>query len=282
MNKNVGIIGLGLIGGSLAKAFKKNTTHTVYGFDIGEDIMDNAIKQNAIDYKLADDMVGKCDIIIIALYPHDVISYVQNNISRFKKGSVIIDCAGTKENICKSLSPMCVEQGIYFIGGHPMAGKETSGFSSSTADLYNGASMILCKDLNTNTVALKQAELLFLAIGFGRVTIADAAEHDRVIAFTSQLAHIVSSAYIKSETAKQNSGFSAGSFKDLTRVAKLNETMWTELFFENKENLLNEVDGIINRLTEYKEVLQNDNQALMKELLYAGKIAKEATEGEQT
>lgn len=278
MNKTIGIVGLGLIGGSLAKALKEYTTHTVYGFDLDETVMRCAVEQHVMDDRLEADALGKCDIIIVALYPHDTIAFVQNNISRFKKGSVIIDCAGTKENICQSLSPLCVANGMYFIGGHPMAGKEMSGFTASSAELFINASMILCKDANTNIVALKQAELLFLSVGFSRVTITTAAEHDRVIAFTSQLAHVVSSAYIKSETAQKNSGFSAGSFKDLTRVAKLNETMWTELFFENKDNLLSEIDGIIAHLTEYKAALQNDDQSAMKALLYAGKIAKEASE----
>lgn len=278
MNKNIGIAGLGLIGGSLAKAFKQYTTHAIYGFDVDESVMNDALDQHVLDDRLNENTMGQCDVVIIALYPHDTIAYVQKNISHFKKGSVIIDCAGTKENICKSLSPLCVAHGMYFIGGHPMAGKEASGFHASSADLFIDASMILCKDANTNIVALKQAELLFLCVGFDRVTITTAAEHDQVIAFTSQLAHVVSSAYIKSETAQKNSGFSAGSFRDLTRVAKLNETMWTELFFENKDYLLNEIDGIISHLTEYKIALQAEDQATMKALLYAGKIAKETSE----
>lgn len=278
MDFNIAIIGLGLIGGSLAKAIKQLGIYKVYGFDIDEGVVKAALDEGAIDCKAEKSNIDKCDIIIIALYPHDTVAYVQKNISNFKRNCVIIDSAGTKENICDILSPICAGNGVYFIGGHPMAGKEVSGYHASEADLYKNASMILCRDIHTNIVALKRAELFFLSIGFGRVTITSAAEHDKVIAFTSQLAHVVSSAYIKSETAKKNIGFSAGSFKDLTRVAKLNEVMWTELFFENKENLLYEINGVISRLSEYKSALQEDNPERLKELLRAGRLAKEDSE----
>lgn len=276
MEKHIGIVGLGLIGGSFARAFKKFTPHVVFGLDLDAQAVQNALEQNAIDVKL--EQLNVCDIIIIALYPNDTKAFIQDNISTFKKGAVIIDCAGVKENICNELSPLCLQNDLYFIGGHPMAGREKWGFDNSTAELFKGASMILCKDSNTNVVALKQAEMLLLSIGFESVTITTADVHDKMIAFTSQLAHIVSSAYIKSETAKTHNGFSAGSFKDLTRVAKLNEDMWTELFFHNKDNLLYEVDGIISRLNEYKKALLDNNHDEMKQLLLNGRLAKVETE----
>lgn len=276
MEKHIGIVGLGLIGGSFARAFKQFTPHVVFGLDLDAQAVQNALEQNAIDVKL--EQLNVCDIIIIALYPNDTKAFIQDNISTFKKGAVIIDCAGVKENICNELSPLCLQNDLYFIGGHPMAGREKWGFDNSTAELFKGASMILCKDSNTNVVALKQAEMLLLSIGFESVTITTADVHDKMIAFTSQLAHIVSSAYIKSETAKTHNGFSAGSFKDLTRVAKLNEDMWTELFFHNKDNLLYEVDGIISRLNEYKKALLDNNHDEMKQLLLNGRLAKVETE----
>lgn len=270
MNKTIGIIGLGLIGGSFAKAFKCLARHKVYGYDINPETIGQAISEEAIDLKLNDITLSQCDIIFVALYPNDTKKYVIENMHLFKKGAVLIDCAGVKTDICAELSPLCAANEIYFIGGHPMAGKAHWGFSYSSADLFAGASMILCKDGYTNDVALKQAELLLISIGFGSITVTTAAEHDRVIAFTSQLAHIVSSAYIKSGTAKSHKGFSAGSFKDLTRVAKLNEAMWTELFFQNKENLLFEIDGIIAHLNEYKQALENDSPDQMQDLLKQG------------
>lgn len=278
MGKCIGIVGLGLIGGSLAKAIKMNTMHIVYGVDIDEKTVRQATMENAIDNGAYVNSISECDIIIVALYPNATRKFVRNNIDSFKKGCIIVDCAGVKVNICDEMTKLCEEHGCFFVGGHPMAGCESSGFAYSCAKLFNGACMILCSEHNTNALALKQVEQLFLSIGFGTVTVTTAVEHDKIIAFTSQLAHIVSSSYIKSEAAKFHKGFSAGSFRDLTRVAKLNETMWTELFFNNKANLINEIDNIIIQLVEYKTALQTDNYEQMKQLLLDGKCAKEATE----
>lgn len=277
MNKNIGIVGLGLIGGSFASALKSKTAHVVYGFDIDEKTLSDAVATKAIDHILTPDVYNVCDVLIIALFPSDTKTFVLDNQSRFKKGTVIIDCVGVKENICGELSAICHQNELYFIGGHPMAGKENWGFDNATSELFDNASMILCTDQYTNSVALKQAEILLKSVGFAHITITTPCEHDKIIAFTSQLAHVVSSAYIKSETATLHSGFSAGSFRDMTRVAKLNEAMWTELFFENKTHLLHEIDSIIMRLGEYKNALETNDSTLMKKLLLDGRLAKEAT-----
>ena len=276
MDKTIGIIGLGLIGGSLAKALKANTAHTVYGLDICADVMESALALGAIDATLNENLLAECDTILLALYPEAAIGFARENIHKFKRGAVIIDCGGVKGNVCAALSEFVSNNDRYFIGGHPMAGIEKSGFENSFAHLFDGATMILCKDEFTNIIALKAAEMLFSAIGFTKVTITTAEEHDKIIAFTSQLAHIVSNAYIKSETAKNQLGFSAGSYKDLTRVAWLDENMWTELFFENKKHLVAEIESLRERLSKYVEALQENDIATMKVLLVEGKKAKEA------
>ena len=276
MEKTIGVVGLGLIGGSMAKAIKKYTTHTVYGYDTNESTVQKALEQGAIDIRLSDDNINKCSYIIVALYPGAAVEYIKSALPGMKKGTVVVDCAGVKGNICKVLSPLCAEQGVYFVGGHPMAGIERSGFDNSFAELYKGASMILCTDKYTNLVALKAAELLFLELGFGQIKEATPDQHDRMIALTSQLAHMASSAYVKSETAGSYAGFSAGSFKDLTRVALLNEDMWTELFFENKKHLLDEAQGLADRLNEYIQALKTDDADKMRQLLKDGRVKKEA------
>ena len=276
MNRNIGIVGLGLIGGSLAKAVKAKTSNIVYGMDLDAGAVGLALSQGAIDFVLDEGSLGKCDNIIIALYPSDVISFVQANIPRFKKGALIIDCAGVKVNICAALSRLVHENGMLFVGGHPMAGTEKSGFKNSSEELFEGAAMLLCADDFTEPSALEAAGELFTGIGFGKVTVTSPAEHDEVIAFTSQLAHVVSNAYVKGDAAAKQAGFSAGSYKDLTRVAWLNESMWTELFFENKDYLLPEIDGLIKRLAEYSDALKNNDVSEMKQLLADGKKAKEA------
>lgn len=276
MKKTVGIIGLGLIGGSLAKALKKNTNHCVLGYNRTPAVAQSALEDEAIDEIMTLDMLKLCDTVIISLYPDATIDFVKSNISLFKKNSVIIDCSGTKEAVCRELSPLAHENGLYFIGGHPMAGIERSGYKYSFAEMYEGATMIFCRDEYTNLIALKAAELLFLEIGFGRATVTDAHTHDKNIAFTSQLAHVVSNAYIKSPTAKRQDGFSAGSYKDLTRVARLNENMWTELFFENKQYLSEEIETIIKSLGEYLDALKSNDREKMRDLLREGREAKES------
>lgn len=275
MNKIIGVVGLGLIGASMAKALKKYTNHKVVGYDINQEVLNKAIEDTSIDEIIDNTSINQCDMLIIALYPEDTEKFIRDNINVFKKGLVIIDCTGTKEQLCDRLAPLAYDNGIYFIGGHPMAGIEKSGYDNSFAELFEGATMILCKDDNTNIVALKAAELLFLQLGFDEVTITDAKEHDRNIAFTSQLAHVVSSAYIKSDTALKQKGFSAGSYKDLTRVARLNDVMWTQLFFSNKDNLQFEIREIIDHLIEYEEALKNNDKEKMQKLLRDGTIRKE-------
>lgn len=274
MDKKIGIVGLGLIGGSMARALKAKTTHTVYGYDSDSSTLYQALADKSIDAELNENVIKCCDTIIIALYPSLTCDFVKSHLQDFKSGTVIIDCSGVKKKICDELSDLCTDNGLYFIGGHPMAGTEKSGYAYSSATLFDDAYMILCEDSNTNTVALKAAELLFTSIGFGSVTITSAARHDEIIAFTSQLAHLVSNAYIKSSTAGNHKGFSAGSYKDMTRVAYLNEEMWTELFFANKENLLNECYSLIDHLKEYCSALENDDTETMQSLLLEGKIAK--------
>ncbi|MCL2475124.1 MAG: prephenate dehydrogenase [Chloroflexi bacterium] len=275
MKKTIGMIGLGLIGGSMAKAIKQNTGHTVYGLDKNPKTVNSALEQKTIDAFLSDQNLKDCDIIILALYPRDTMQYVKDNLLKMKKGAVIIDSAGVKSRICQELSGLAASNGLYFVGGHPMAGTEKSGYEHAHAHLFDGATMIICCDEHTNIVAIKTAELLFKSMGFLNITVTTAEEHDKIIAFTSQLAHIVSSAYIKSPTALNQSGFSAGSYKDLTRVASLNETMWTELFLENKEHLIAEIEGIIVRLAEYQEALKANDRKSLQYLLQKGREAKE-------
>ena len=244
----IGVIGLGLIGGSLAKGISEKTNHTVLGFDIEKNIICRAKLLNAIKDEFSLQNPSVCDIIILALYPQTSIDVFNQIAPLLKENTIIIDCGGVKEKICNDIRETAVKHKITFIGGHPMAGIEKIGFEHSTSDLFKDASMILTPYEDTDLKALALAKELFVSIGFGYTTIVSPKEHDEVIAYTSQLAHILSSAYIKSPTASRHKGMSAGSFKDMTRVAYLNETMWTELFLENRDNLLNEVNILIKNL----------------------------------
>ncbi|MDD6191308.1 MAG: prephenate dehydrogenase/arogenate dehydrogenase family protein [Firmicutes bacterium] len=276
---NIGIIGLGLIGGSMAKAISYNTDHTVSGYDIDNQAVRKALLIKAIEKPLETDDLSECDLIIIALYPQASIDFIEANADKISPETVVIDCGGVKECVCSRIAPIAEEKGFTFIGGHPMAGLEHSGFDNADATLFNGGSMILMAS-SCPIQKLETLKKLFTDIGFSHIEISSPAEHDRRIAFTSQLAHVVSNAYIKSPTAMEHDGFSAGSYLDLTRVAKLNETMWTELFLENSDNLLKEIDTLIGNLTKYRDAISQGDSDELKQLLYDGRKAKECIDGE--
>ncbi len=268
-------VGLGLIGGSMCKAIKKHTNHTVYGIDINKETIAMALSQNAIDKETTE--LGLADLTIVSLYPTDAIDYITENADKFKEGSIVIDTCGIKKEIVDRVTPVLDKYGVTFIGAHPMAGREFSGFEYSLDNLFDEASFIITPSQSVPQAKLNLLEDFAYSIHFKKVVFASPEEHDQIIAFTSQLAHIVSNAYIKSPTHQKQLGFSAGSFQDLTRVAKLNEVMWTPLFMLNKEPLCFEIDFIIDRLTEYRDALVKEDSERLKELLKEGRILKEQT-----
>jgi len=280
VKKRVAIIGLGLIGGSIAKAIKQNTDYHVYGFDIQDSVVKKALLVEAVDDILTDEALTACDLTIVALYPGDTIAYIQEKAPLFKKASIVLDCGGVKEIICKAVEPIARKHDFIFIGGHPMAGLEHSGFAYAKKALFNQASMVFTPAQGTPIEVMDEIKKLFCRLGFTNIQISTPKEHDQVIAFTSQLAHVVSSAYIKSPSALQHKGFSAGSYKDLTRVAKLNEVMWTELFLDNATSLTEEIDGIIERLKAYRTAIDQNDAATLQELLKDGRERKAIIDGE--
>ena len=274
----VGIVGLGLIGGSLARAYKQKK-HTVYGYDLDDKILDVAKMVNVIDEELDKDTIAQCDCILIALYPKATIEYLEEMGTYINNKTVVIDCCGVKEEVCEAGFKIAEKYGFTFVGGHPMAGKQYSGFKYSREDLYENASMIIVPEKCNDIEFLNRVKEMLLPAGFGKITVSTAKEHDKIIAFTSQMPHIVSNAFIKSPTAREHNGFSAGSYKDLTRVAWLNENMWTELFFDNKENIVKELDCFIDEITKYKDALLEDDRDKRVELLREGRICKEEVDG---
>ena len=272
---DISVIGLGLIGGSLARTIKLHTDHHVYGFDVNNATMQQADLLGAIDGVADDSVIARSDLILVALYPGAIVEWITNHKHLFKPDSLVIDCGGVKQVICNAIAPLCEGASWHFIGGHPMAGREFSGFKYTRDDLFDHASMILTPIKDEDPALLQRARDFFLDIGFRRVQFTTPQTHDEMIAYTSQLAHIVSSAYVKCPLADKHRGFSAGSFADMTRVARLNEDMWTELFFDNREALLPEVEGLVDRLTAYRDALRNNDRESMKALLKEGREIKE-------
>ncbi len=275
----IGIIGLGLMGGSLAKAISFGTEHTVWGTNRSREAIQKALFVGAIQKELTKEDLKECDLVIVSLYPQASIDYIKENAKNFKKGAIVMDISGVKRYVCDALYDTAKENGFIFIGAHPMAGLHLSGFEHSTAKIFNNSSMILTPYEDTPWGYINTVKELFLKIGFTNIQMSTPDEHDKIIAFTSQLAHVVSNAYVKSPNALIHKGFSAGSYKDLTRVAYLNENMWSELFLENRDNLINEIDSIVNNLVQYKEAMENNDREKLAELLRDGKILKEQIDG---
>ena len=272
----IGIAGLGLIGGSLAKAYKRAQVRAVFGYDINSQIQDIAKLHGAIDGELNRETIGLCDAILIAIYPVEAIQYLESIAPYIEKHTIVFDCCGVKRAVCEQCFAIAAKHGFTFVGGHPMAGKHMSGFKSSTADLFDGASMIVVPEVTDDIRLFDRMEKTLKPVGFGRLTVTTPEAHDQMIAFTSQLAHIVSNAYIKSPTARAHDGFSAGSYHDLTRVAWLDPTMWTELTILNSDMLVKELDIFIASLSKYRKALDNKNNDALFQLLSEGvKIKKE-------
>ena len=275
----VGIVGLGLIGGSFAKAYKASGTAVVLGHDLDSSTKEFARLSGVIDGALTRENIRTCDLILFAIPPRAVVRFIRDHAEDFTAHPLLIDCAGTKRIVCDAVFPLAKEHGFTFLGGHPMAGSHNSGFKYSRADLYVGAPMVLVPPTFDDIRLLDRAKSLLAPAGFGRISVTTAAEHDRMIAFTSQLAHIVSNAYIQSPTAGSHKGFSAGSYQDMTRVAWLDADMWTELFLENSDCLLTELDTLITCLQDYRNsIAAGDAEALRCRLNY-GKHRKEEVDG---
>ncbi|MBE6735883.1 MAG: prephenate dehydrogenase [Ruminococcaceae bacterium] len=270
----VGIVGLGLIGGSMARSVKKHTIATVYGHDISPEAMALAAESGAIDARLTRETLQECDLLLIAIAPRSLVKWVEDHADAIPTTTILVDLCGVKRYIYKHIAPIAQEKGFLYVGGHPMAGKEVSGFANSDRELYRDASMILCPDETADDESIDTLKAFFLSLGFGEIVFSTPEEHDRIIAYTSQLAHAASSAYIKSPTSRQRMGFTAGSYKDMTRVARLDPEMWTQLFMVNRDHMIDELQELVDNLTGYLDALKADDPAQLKKLLEEGRDLK--------
>lgn len=275
---DIAVIGLGLIGGSLARTIKLRTDHRVLGDDVDPEALSLAKATGAIDLELNDEKLRGCQIVLIALNPGDIVAWVKGHERKIGSGALVIDCGGVKQAVMDSVTPIARGKSWHFIGGHPMAGREYSGFRFARDDLFDNASMVLTPMPEEELPVLQRARDFFMDLGFRRVQFTTPPIHDEIVAYTSQLPHIISSAYVKSPTAERHKGFSASSFTDMTRVARLNEAMWTEVFLDNREALLGELDGLMKRLGEYRSALESRDADELQALLRDGRERREALE----
>ncbi len=272
---NVAVVGMGLIGGSICKAVKEKCSCTVWGCDTDGEVCEKALKENCVDEIIEKGKLSQADITFVCLYPEATAKFIKKNADVFKKGSIVCDVCGVKEYITEKCEDVLSKNGVFYVGTHPMAGREFSGFDYSQAELFEGADFIITRTGNTDKKSVKKVAALAKEMGFGEIVYSTPEEHDKIIAYTSQLAHIVSSAYIKSPTLEKQPGFSAGSFLDMTRVAKLNEKMWTSLFLLNRKALKFELDMLIAHLKQFRSAIKYEDDEELAKLLADGRKRKE-------
>lgn len=270
----IGIVGLGVIGGSMAKALKQRTDYRVLGCDVQNSTLCRAKLVGAIDGELTPKELPACDFVILATYPKDTAAYIREHAAAFNPAGIVMDCGGTKKMVCEAVYPIAKQYGFTFVGAHPMAGVAAFGFDSAKDTMFVKAPMILTPYPDTDIRILARVQQLCFAMGFTRTPAITPDEHDEMIAYTSQMAHVVSNAYIQNPLALTHKGYSAGSFRDLTRVAKLNADMWTELFLENADHLTDQIDLLLEKLTAYRAAIQTRDEAALHALLAAGTAYK--------
>lgn len=270
------VAGLGLIGGSMAKALKEySDDYIVYGWNRTVSIAEAALREGAIDGIADDDILARCDLLIPALFPQATIDFLTRVIPTMKPGAQVVDLVGVKSAIIDSVEPLALRHGIRYTGGHPMAGLAKAGYERAFADLYQGASMILVPTEATAEGDIAELTELFEQIGFGMVRVCSREQHDRMIAHTSQLAHVVSVNYVKSPVSANYVGYTGGSYKDMTRIACLNEMVWKELFVLNRDCLVPEIDGLIEHITQVRNAIASADTDRLEQLLREGREAKE-------
>lgn len=272
------IAGLGIIGGSYAQAIKKYTDHTVIGINRSEKPLQLALQCGAIDRIGTEKDLETADMLILGIYPQAAVEFIEKNGKYISKKCIVCDTSGIKSEICPKMVELSQKYGFTFVGTHPMAGKETNGFESADEDLFKNASCIIVP-CGAPKQAINTVTNFVFSIGFTQAPVTTPPEHDRMIAFTSQVPHVLACAYVLSPQCKKHNGFSAGSYRDVSRVAKINAELWTELFLENKEPLVNELDELINNLTSLRNsIAQSDNKKLFEQLKAGRKIKEDLGE----
>ena len=275
---NVGILGLGLIGGSLARAYALEG-HTVYAAEKDESMLSFAMLAGAVHGKLDENAIPQCDLILLAIYPDGSAGWLEKHAPLVNRDALVMDCCGVKREICSRCFPLAEQYGFTFVGGHPIAGSQFSGFKYSRANLFENQPMVMVPPVFDDIQLLDRVKEALKPCRFGSFSVTTAEKHDRMIAFTSQMPHILSNGFIKSPTALEHKGFSAGSYRDLTRVAWLNPQMWAELFLENQDFVLEELDFYIQSLSAYREAIAKGDMNTLITLLEEGKRRKEEVDG---
>ena len=285
----IGLVGLGLIGGSLAKAYKtKAPKIKIYATNRTKSTLKKAMDDGFVDGVLDEKTIPECDLILINLFPEATIKYIEDNKQFFNANTIVADTCGNKRGVCKEGFRLAEEEGFTFIGAHPMAGTQFSGYANSKADMFEGSSIVLVPTMKSehditskHEMIISRLRTLLAPAGFGEYRVTDAATHDKMIAYTSQLGHVIASSYIRNPASIKSSGFTGGSFRDMTRISYCNASMWSELFIENKDNLTVEIDNLINELKGFRDAIDSGDHDALAKLLEEGSKRKEKLSGNE-
>lgn len=267
------LVGLGLIGGSIAKSLKQNTAHQVLGMDTNEDSLLDACSCGAIDGKAAWEDLKTADLVYLCVYPEAALAFAREHGPALKEGAVLTDTCGVKATICAGMEELAGTGRYAYVAGHPMAGKERSGFAASDPSIFVGASYIIA-DTGAPPQAVGLVEELARAMGFGRIVHTTPQRHDQMIAFTSQAPHVLACGYVMSPRCPEHQGFSAGSYRDVSRVANINDALWSRLFLDNREALVEELDELGRNIKAIRDAVAENNEEGLRELLKAAAAVK--------
>ncbi|KNF09995.1 prephenate dehydrogenase TyrA [Gottschalkia purinilytica] len=264
---NITIVGLGLIGGSFAMALRDLKPKNLWAIDIDTDAMETAERLNIIDkgYTNPEVPLKKSDIVILCVYPELTIKFIKDNLKYFKSGAIITDTAGIKDKVINEINTF-IREDIDFIGGHPMAGKESKGLQYASKDIFDGANYIITPIPKNNKHNVSIIEDIATKIGCKSIIKIDPKTHDEVIAYTSQLPHVLAVALMNCNNIENVETFIGGSFRDTTRVAKINSKLWSELLMENKENILNQIDLFQAYISSIKEAIENERMESLEDI----------------
>ncbi len=271
--KEIVVVGLGLIGGSIAKALKQHTGHKVYGVDLDEDALLDACSCGAIDGKAGPRELEQADMVYLCVYPEQALEFMAEQGPRLKENCIVTDTCGVKTALCAGMEKLAAQGRYVFVAGHPMAGKEHSGFSASDPSIFVGASYIIAPCAAPGW-AVGQVEDLALSMGFGQIVHTTPEKHDQIIAFTSQVPHVLACAYVRSPRCKEHKGFSAGSYRDVSRVADINDALWTRLFLDNRQALVEELDVLARHLGQFRDAIAAGEEEALQALLREAGDAK--------
>jgi len=274
---NIAIVGLGLVGGSVAKSLKGFKNANVFGIDTNEKTLEKAKADEVIEdgFTSANNILDKIDLTIICVYPQALVKFINENANLFKPGSIVLDMAGVKEYVMEAAKESGITEKVNFIGGHPMAGREVGGYENSLDTLFKGSGFLIVPDENATTESVETVKDALKFMGFTSIKVTTAREHDETIAFTSQILHVIAVALSKNEYYYSDKAFKGGSFRDYTRIALINESLWSETLMENRKYLLKRIDEFEEEIRIIKQVLLDGDKLTLRNILKNDRLINE-------